>query len=302
MYKIISSLLVCFLVGFSWGIISGYYQVFPFSFLQEAKSYVLGLLPQDPDKNWYRPAERFLTSTADRREIACPSEDPIIFVALGQSNAANSLSSFGDLDPTAAAYQFFDGNCYLAEDPMIGSTGFRGSLWTKFSQSFSDATGRSVVFITNAVEGSGVSDWLDPKSGYLKRAEQQIEQAITAGLTPNIVLWHQGETDALIETPPENYTAMLLSLIERIDRSFDPGTEPTWIVFQATVCRRTPDGSSQIIAAQEAVTKQHARAVLGPNTDLLGARYRFDECHFNANGTARIVEELQARLLGLGEF
>ncbi len=302
MHKIISALLVCFLVGFSWGIASGYYQIFPFSVLQEAKSYVLELLPQDPEKNWYRPAERFLTSTADRRETACPSEGPITFVALGQSNAANSLSSFGDLDPTAAAYQFYDGKCYLVEDPMIGSTGFRGSLWTKFSQSFSDATGRSVVFITSAVEGSGVGDWLDPESGYLERAERQIEQAITAGLTPKFVLWHQGETDALIETPPEDYTSMLLSLIERVDRSFDPGDEPTWMVFQATVCRRTPDGSPQIIAAQKTVTERHARAVLGPNTDLLGARYRFDDCHFNANGTARIIEELQARLLGLGEF
>jgi hypothetical protein len=300
MLKIISALLICFLVSFSWGIAAGYYQIFPFPLLKETKAYVLDLLPREPKAKNYRPAARFLTSTAHRREVACPSENPITFVALGQSNAANSLSSFGDLDPAAAAYQFYDGKCYLMEDPAIGSTGYQGSLWTEFAQSFSAATGRGVVFITSAVEGSGVGDWLDPQSGYFERAERQIEQAIAAGLTPRFVLWHQGETDALIRTPAEDYTAMLLSLIERVDRLFEAEAEPTWIVFQATVCRNTPDGSSRIIAAQKAVTEQHARAVLGPNTDRLGPRYRFDDCHFNANGKAWIVKELQSRLLDLG--
>lgn len=175
----------------------------------------------------YRPEERFFTSTAERREAACPAEDFAAFVALGQSNAANSLSSFGEVDPSVPAYQFYDGKCYFMEDPAIGSTGDRGSLWTEFAQSLSGTSGRGVVFVTSAVEASAVADWLDPKSGYFDRAARQIEQAIAAGMPPKFVLWHQGETDASLNTDPLEYTAMLKNLIERFDRLFEPGTEPT---------------------------------------------------------------------------
>jgi lysophospholipase L1-like esterase len=39
--------------------------------------------------------------------------------------------------------------------------------------------------------------------------------------------------------------------------------------------------------------------VLGPNTDQLGPRSRYDGCHFNAQGRARIVEETLAVILPL---
>ena len=48
MLKIISALLICFLVSFSWGIAAGYYQIFPFPLLKETKAYVLDLLPREP--------------------------------------------------------------------------------------------------------------------------------------------------------------------------------------------------------------------------------------------------------------
>ena len=300
MFRKISALVLCLIIGFVWGLASGHYQVFPFSILKETKAYIVELLPKSPKKRKYRPADRYFTSTAERSEIACPTGDPIAFVALGQSNAANSLSSFAERDPDAAAYQFYDGKCYVMEDPTIGSTGDRGSLWTEFAQSLSRASGRNVVFVTSAVEGSAVGDWLDPASGYLERAERQITQAIASGLTPRIVLWHQGESDGQRNTDPKDYAASLKSLIERVDRLFEPGAEPTWVVFQVSVCRGLPNGSPQIIAAQRQVSEDHMRVVLGPNTDRLGSRYRYDGCHFNANGKARIIEDLKSQILELG--
>jgi hypothetical protein len=303
MRKTLSAALLFFIIGFIWGTVSGHYEIFPFSIIKEIKYYITELIPETtPKKRQYRPEARFFTSTAGRREVACPAEDFAAFVALGQSNAANSLSSFGEVDPGVAAYQFYDGKCYFMEDPTIGSTGDRGSLWTEFAQDLSRTSGRSVVFVTSAVEASAVTDWLNPKSGYFGRAAQQIRQAIAAGLAPRFVLWHQGETDASLNTDPLEYTAMLKTLIERIDQLFEPGAEPTWVIFQASVCRRLPDGSPQITDAQRNVAKEHKRVALGPNTDSLGFRYRHDECHFNANGKARIIEDLKRIILDLGGF
>ena len=302
MFKKTFALLFCLIFGFVWGLSSGHYKVFPFSILKETKSYIAEFFPKPPKNRIYRPAERFFTSNAERLEITCPNDDPITFVALGQSNAANSLSSFGERDPEATAYQFYDGKCYLMEDPTIGSTGDRGSLWTEFAQSLSQASGWSVVFVTAAVEASSVNDWLEPESGYFDRAARQISQAIDSDLTPKFVLWHQGETDALSNTDPLDYTLRLKTLIEQVDQLFEPGLEPTWIIFQTSICRGLPNGSRQLVEAQRNVTKQHMRAILGPNTDQLGSLYRYDGCHFNANGKARIIEELRTQILDLENF
>ena len=53
-----------------------------------------------------------------------------------------------------------------------------------------------------------------------------------------------------------------------------------------------PRGSAAIRAAQADVAARVTEVRIIMNTDDLGDRYRYDDCHFNANGRDRILDRL----------
>jgi hypothetical protein len=283
--------------GFLWGFAASHYKVFPYGLAKSIWEDVRGDVGNTSKGLKFLPEAYVFTDTTNRENVSCAFDNPLVFLAIGQSNAANFLSTFGDAIPTAKAYQFFDGRCYLIEDPVLGATGERGSLWPEFAQRLSETAGRPVVFLTAAVGGSALELWIADESSYYDRTAKQVALARAAGLSVDFVLWLQGETDALRNTPQQVYMDGLETLIDRLDGAFESGAEPRWIIFQASICRRLLASSPEILAAQRAVAESSPRALLGPNGDRLLRRYRHDDCHFNADGKAEIIAELEEIVL-----
>lgn len=282
--------------GFLWGFASSQYQVFPFALVRAVIKQGQAALGKDEGPR-FLPESYVFRDSNGRQALDCDFADPLVFLAIGQSNAANFLSSFSAAEPSVQAYQFFDGRCYPIEDPVLGATGDRGSLWPRFAQDLSERTGRPVVFITTAVGGSALELWLNKEGPYYQRTLKQIELARGAGLPVDFVLWLQGESDAQRGTPQQLYADGLESLIAGFGTSFGEGVAPQWVIFQASICRRGLQSSPDILAAQKAVADKLPRALLGPNGDRLGRRFRHDDCHFNADGRAEILAELEAVVL-----
>lgn len=250
-------------------------------------------LPKDWD------AARRLPSAEGREPAPCPADrDPVVIVVGGQSNAANTNSSFAERAPSDEVVTFLDGACYRASEPMLGATGRGGSLWPALGDRLAAALGRPVVFLNAAVGGTEFSDWLDRRSGYLDALEGRIAAAAGAGLAPDLVLWHQGETDAAVSSGRAESVGKLTRLTDALLEAA-PGA-PLYL-FRTSRCRRGDSGEPvpMMTAAQTEVAHARPEIVPGMDTDALGDDFRWDGCHFNGRAREVVVEEVTADLLGL---
>lgn len=255
----------------------------------------------DLPKHWV-PEGRF-PDMAGREVVPCPGpvDDPLVVVAGGQSNAANSNSALDDREPRADVLAFHDGACTRAASPMPGATGVRGSLWPALGDALADGEGRPVVLIVGAVGGTEFSDWLDPRSGYLPTLAGRIEAARARGLSPDVLLWHQGETDAAVSSGRSESEVKLARLADRL---LAAAPEASLYLFRTSRCRRGDLGEPVpfMIEAQTAVAEAHPRIHPGMDTDALGDDFRWDGCHFNSLGRTAIVEEVSADLMRRGKW
>lgn len=264
--------------GLAWGLYAGAHKTFPYDTSRWIKQAVF----PSQYANW----ERF-SDVSRRTPAPCPPDALVVF-AIGQSNAANELSSYGDRIPDAPAYNFFNGACYEIEDPVLGATGHRGSLWTTFAQDLSARLAHQpVIVITAGVNSSSVREWLDPPEDHSQFALEQLAAANELGLSVDYVVWVQGEADALQYTEGDVYEQALTALINRVD-SAAGHARPTWLMFEQSLCSMMPRGSEAIRQAQRNVAARGTNKILVANLDHLGERFRHDECHFNANGTREI--------------
>ena len=225
----------------------------------------------------------------------CPT-DALIIVTGGQSNASNAISTPLDADPASRAYSFFDGRCYQLRDPLPGTTGTRGSVWSRLAPALSRATGRPVVFVNGAIGGSQYSDWLDPSSPYMGNLRDRVAAAANAIGPADIVLWHQGETDAWSRPTQAEIQPDIEKVTSTILSTFALKPTAKLVLYRVSLCtgerRKTSD--LPLLAAQTAVARGNPRIVEGPNTDLLGRRFRHDDCHMNDAGAKAMAEQTLA--------
>jgi len=83
-----------------------------------------------------------------------------VLLTAGQSNAGNHGEE--RLKPTADVYNLniFDHGCYVAQDPLLGTTGDGGNLFTQLGQLLVErGVYDAVVLVPIAVGGSSVEDW-----------------------------------------------------------------------------------------------------------------------------------------------
>ena len=179
-----------------------------------------------------RDSTDFYEDTTGRHRVDCPSENALVFLSIGQAGSANYISSFGERDERRSAYQFFNGECYLIEDPMLGATGVQGSLWSTLAQDISASTGRDVVFITSGAGGSSLTDWIRDDSVYFERTKQQIDLAKELGYRVKLAFWYNGAREAELGTTENEYVEKFNGLIEKFDSLFNDSASNHWVVFQ----------------------------------------------------------------------
>ncbi|MFC3441145.1 sialate O-acetylesterase [Sphingobium rhizovicinum] len=245
----------------------------------------------------------FNTNVAAYEERTCPNDNPIIIVTGGQSNAANSYDRPPSAVPNDQSYMIFNGRCYGLKSPVLGTTGDGDSLWPALGNAIHRQSGRPVLFINGAVGGVQLGDWLDDRSGYLKRLSDQLRQARQKGYRPDYVLWIQGETDANTLIDPNLYVNQQKALIDRLDQTGLIDRATPWLLYRSTRCMHRRNNGPDIDAAMTRFTHGSPRFLTGPLVSAYDDSYRRDTCHLNRRGRDRLVADtmqvLGPRLSGL---
>ena len=217
------------------------------------------------------------TGTYLRSEVPCPAQtaSTLVVVPLGQSNAGSSAQ--GETAARPNVLNFFDGRCYRAQDPLLGTDGSGASPWIAFANALAQRHDH-VVLAPFTVGGTSITRW----TGDLAEPLVQALRTLQAKYAVSHVLWQQGESD--IAMPAALYAEHLREVI-RASRQAVPSA--SFYVAIASRCGRTPPENG-VRAAQMAVIDPARRVFRGPDTDVIDERY--DRCHFSDAGRLRAAD------------
>lgn len=230
-----------------------------------------------------------LNSIAPTPDLASPrtcqqpeAAAPIVLLILGQSNAGNHGAEDEPLGVGVAPQVtvFSGGLCLRSGDPLPGGTGRHKSVWSRLPAhlKLQGYTGE-VVIVLLAVEATTVNDWSRVSSPLHKRLQSLLLAMQTDHLRPSLVLWQQGEADALRNTKVDDYVTDFESLLQSIRAA---GVTAPVLLARSTYC----NGSDGRLVRQ-AVSRLLARlpdVQAGPDTDTLLGKNRTRGCHFSSAG------------------
>ena len=240
-----------------------------------------------------------LTGKVGSESVTCPQQDErtAVILILGQSNAGNHGGQKTKSDYGSSIVNFFDGRCYVAASPLLGSTGTWGEYWTETANLLVRSRRfEKVVLIPAAVSNTTVARWA--MHGDLDQMlRHTLDGVATAHLSVTHVIWHQGEADAALGTREEEYRSLFLAFVASL-RSLH--VEAPVYVSVATKCLLAGpylEGNA-VALAQSALADTEGNLRAGINSDrLLGELDRFDGCHPSGSGVAKMALGW-ARLLG----
>lgn len=230
---------------------------------------------------------RYEAACPAKREVECPAQSPttgVLFV-IGQSNAANGAERRVKTRFPDRVLNYFDGHCFVAASPLLGSGGTEGEFITLLAdQLIASGTYKSVMIIASAISGSQISRW--QKGGDLNQMMLSTVIGSKSRYRITDIVWHQGEGDFLLDTPASDYVAAFSSMRKSL---LDIGVNAPIFISVSTYCgadKKWTSGNS-IAKAQGTLIDSKARILLGANTDaLLGAtdRRKNDQCHLSESG------------------
>jgi hypothetical protein len=208
-----------------------------------------------------------------------------VILILGQSNGANSGAV--PYVPVHRVFNFnvFDGNCYIAKDPLLGTTDFRGNFASRLADLLIErGTFESVLLAPISVGGSRIEEWTTGGVRH-RRLQVAIARAREQDLRFTHVLWHQGESNAGPDADRDVYIECFMNIQAALHWY---GVEAPIYVAQASLCRNPPD--EIIRSAQRAVVNPQLGILPGPDTDVIGFEHRFDGCHMAESGLIKHAE------------
>ena len=221
-----------------------------------------------------------------RKRVDCPApQNAEVVVTFGQSNAANSGGHrYTNQDPRIL--NFFDGHCYVASDPMLGASADRGSLWIPFAQAYK--SDKTLVFVTFAVGATRLDQWADPDD-LGKHFKHNMSSLKQAGLSPDLFLWVQGESDHASDVSV--YERSLDEYLSGIATEFP---ESRLALSGTSYC--ASNSSKALVRAQRKVAQNRDFIWLGVTDDIVGSEYRYDNCHFSKYGMDKVAKRFAESL------
>ncbi len=233
-----------------------------------------------------------------------PREGLAVLLTAGQSNIANTGAAEGKelYQPHNRFYNFdhFDGRCYVARNPLLGTTGEGENVAVQLGDDLIDrGLVKNVVIAPAAISGTYVEEWRPRGGKYFEVLLATVAALREAHFEPSAVLWHQGEYNAfafstsgaedgtILHVTPQMKEAGRLSYL-RNDLEIIAGlraadvTAPVFVAT-ATLCGSVAD---EIIRSAQAAVPNPAQGVYaGPDTDKIGLALRYDRCHMSHAGT-----------------
>jgi hypothetical protein len=223
------------------------------------------------------------------RELSSPAEvfqgRTAVILIFGQSNGANSGAA--PYVPVRRVFNFnlFDGNCYVARDPLLGTTEVRGNFASRMSDMLIErGVFDSILLAPIGVGGSRIEEWTTGGVRH-RRLQVAIQRARERGIAFTHVLWHQGESNAGPDADAQRYAACFMDIHAAL-RAY--GVAAPVFVAQASLCRAPPN--ELIRVAQRSVVNPKLGIFAGPDTDAIGIEDRFDGCHMAKSGLMKHAE------------
>jgi len=230
------------------------------------------------DKPYIEEGDKSISS---KIEVSCPepSNNRIVLMTFGQSNSANTGQTLNIAQE--GVFNFFNSNCYKATDPLLGPTGFSGSVWSRLGDMLV-TDNKQVVISAFGVSGSSINSWI-PGGGNDTLLNNAINDLKSYGMLPTKILWHQGETDVVLNMSTNDYYNKFLMIRKSIR---DKGISAPIYIARATLCNNNLVDAAhiKIRKAQDLLIKDFDDIKAGPDTDTIGLEFRYDNCHFNKNG------------------
>lgn len=226
----------------------------------------------------------------NKTEVACPkqTERTLVLLISGQSNSANHggqryASQYGD-----QVINYFDGKCYIAQSPLLGSTGLEGDSWTLLGNLLiQQGKAERVVIASTGIAGSAVSQW-EVGSPYQQMLQSSTQKLLTQYRVTHM-LWHQGETDYGKRTSQEDYEKLFSGIADALRQQ---GMDAPIYVSQASQCWMDMHwrADNPVVMAQRALVNSEKNIRAGVNSDaLMGALDRYDNCHFSGSGQEKFA-------------
>lgn len=269
--------------AYAYGVYSHAYRSFP---LEEVGAIKRAVLPDRGRQTAEEDAYLF-SDTSSRQEIACDSlrKDTPVILTMGQSNAANYGES--RYRPKSAVYNFnwLNGRCYRAEDPLLGATGNSGSIWSRLGDALiAQGASREVLFVPVAVGGTAIRDWAGAH-GPAARGISAARSLAQQGLKITHVLWQQGAADE--DTAKAVYERLFKSMVDYLRAQ---GLDAPIFVAVETICSNR--AQPEIQAAQRELPLLIPDVFPGPDADSLDRlsdRVQ-DGCHYSERGLQALVQ------------
>jgi len=270
---------------------SGRHDLFPFPVFQALKTRAVSI----PDRYTVDQAGR-LASDDQKKAVACPQQTDrtAVLLLMGQSNAGNHAGQRFCSEHGEAVLNFFDGQCYVAASPLLGSDGTSGEYWTQLGNLLLDrGSFDQVVLAPAAISGSEVSRWAagGDLNGAMIGTASMLQRR---GFRVTHVLWVQGEIDYVKGTNEKDYHDRFVSLVSSL-RSHGVAA-PVYVAI-ATKCLGASNGGTHLHSADNPVARAQlalrdpgANLRSGVNSDaLLDDLDRYDDCHFSASGEQKVA-------------
>lgn len=238
------------------------------------------------------PGGSSFADTSRKTRVNCfefaSAENAAVILIFGQSNAANESDPKGMYLPERRVinFNFFDGLCYLAEDPLLGQSQNRSSFATRLGDLLIQRDRfNSVILIPIASGGSFIHEWT-PGNILFQRAAIAIKRAEAAGLRITHAIWQQGEAEGGQRNPDgEKYQANFLEMLGGLR---DAGLRSPVYVALSTICKG--EANNTIREAQQGLINENLGILLGADTDQIPLDDRWDQCHFSKTGLVKAAE------------
>lgn len=231
-----------------------------------------------------------------RQPVDCPQPGPrtAIIMALGQSNAANYAGGVNRSRYGGRVAAFFDGACYLAQDPLPGGDGEGGSIWTGLANELI-GSGRydAVLVVMHALGGSSISRWL-PSGDLGGRMVSILDGLKVVGLEPTHATWTQGEADRSPSSAFNGEAAYSAALAKVIAAIRSKSSAPILVSLVSSCPSLAEAGGPSLGIRRAQIAAQSSEAGVYPGIDLdriEGFEERFG-CHLTETGLRRAVAEM----------
>ena len=208
----------------------------------------------------------------------------MIALAFGQSNAGN-YGKTAYTPHNAFVFNFHNGKLYTAKDPLIGTTGKGGSVWTRLGDKLIDSgLYHKVILIPIAVGGSAIDRWVFGGDCF-EKLQQTLKTLDSQHIRLTHVFWHQGESDNVLNTTKAKYKEHLGAILQTL-RKYQSADFYVSIASYHSVAIAKPLGVDNAIRdAQQEFINENKGVLAGPDTDtIIHAIHRHDSVHFSDFG------------------